>query len=102
MRVAWLLPAAALAHNGYVLTFSSEQIASTKTALLTSTNTEVARLASSWTLGLWAQFDDVTASRMQPPFQIVHHTDGNWLQPFAGLHEGFQFGGSGPTTSRST
>eukprot|EP00966_Prymnesium_polylepis_P108644 2515316-Prymnesium_polylepis.1 len=33
---------------------------------------------------------------MQPHFQILTHTDGNWMQPFAGLHEGFQFAASSP------
>ena len=95
--LAWFLPAA-LAHNGYVLRFSDRNsLASTKVSLVDPTNSEINRLASSWTLGLWAQFEDLTPSRVQPSFQILHHSDGNWLQPFAGLHDGFQFAGSSPT-----
>ena len=58
---------------------------------------------------------DLTPSRFQPTVQIVHTQDSNWLQvcapmsgtaqclslfcrlqPFGGLHEGYQFGSNGP------
>lgn len=87
----------ALAHNGYVLQFSRlGEIASTKAQLLRSTNPEIKRMSGNWTVGLWAKFEDITPSRFQPTFQILIQDDGNWFQPFAGMHEGYQFGAPGP------
>jgi hypothetical protein len=97
--VAWALIHWVLAHNGYVMRFSGlTEVASTRSTLLDSSNTEIARLAAGFTICLWIKFDDVTPTRIQPSLQILHHSDGNFMQPFAGLHEGFQLGGSAPTT----
>lgn len=99
MRLLLLLLGAlrAAANNGYSLHFTgSGSIAGTKSQLLDSTNSEIARLTDGFTTMEWILFEDVNPSAFNPPLIINTHLDSNFYQPFGGVHGGFQFGGGAP------
>jgi len=95
--VLGLRPVAATSRNGYALSFTGTgQIAGTRSVLLDPSNAAVARLRDGLTVMMWLAFNDLTPTRFMPPLMINTFADSNFLQPFGGLHGGFQFGGAGP------
>ena len=91
--LGWL--AAASAANGYFYQQSGNaQLSSTRAALLNTTNVEIVRLTNGFTLMLWIRFDDTSPSIFQANVQILTLVQGNFMQPFGGYNEGFQFGGA--------
>ena len=90
------------ANNGYVASFTGKsQLAGTKAHLLSSSNAEIARLAAGFTISVWARFNDASPSVLQPTVQIFIRSDGNFMQPFGGMHGGFEFT-SGAVSTVST
>ena len=82
---------------GYVASFTGlHQLASTRRHTLDPANPEIQKLASGFTLMLWARFYDMTDNVAQVHFQMAHAGDGNMMQPFAGLHGGWEFTGPAP------
>ena len=82
----------ASARNGYVASFTGgTQIAGTKTQTLDNSNTEIAKLATGFTITLWARFFDDSPNPMRTPMGIYLSDDGNFMQPFGGVHGGYEF-----------
>ena len=89
--------------NGYVAAFSAKsQIMGTRVAMLNgSANTEIARLSEGFTISMWLRFRDVEKPigySMVTPFSLQTTKDSNFMQPFAGLHGGWEFGANAPPT----
>jgi hypothetical protein len=92
----------ASARNGYVASFSTkDQVAATRTALLSPDNSQVARMSAGFTIMLWLRFrdpDKPLGYSFGAPFNLLTATDSNFMQPFAGLHGGWEFGSLAPAT----
>ena len=90
----------AAANNGYVASFTEKAslMALKNKMFLDPNDAEIARLADGFTMMLWAKFNDLSPTLFQPPMAIYLLTDGNWLQPFGGVHGGFEFGSNAPVT----
>jgi len=56
-------------------------------------------MASGFTFMMWLRFNDLTASRPAIHWGLGCTSDANFMQPFAGIHGGFQLGGSAPEPS---
>ena len=85
------LPLANGQANGYVAQFTTRaQLMGTKTQLLDASNVEIAKLSAGFTISLWARFPDLS-NYVMPTVQILLLTDGNFMQPFAGTHGGYEF-----------
>ena len=91
--IAAALVAGTVGRNGYVASFTGlSQVAGTRTLTLDPGNSEIARLAAGFTIMFWAKFHDMSPTNVGITVQLNHASNGNFMQPFAGMHGGWQFG----------
>jgi len=100
LLLAAFAPSAVDAANGGYLSFTGkDQMATTKMGKMDKSNTEVQKImANGFTIMFWARFHDETSSTYNPTLQIGVTSDGNFMQPFGGLHGGWQFASGSPAT----
>ena len=88
------------AGNGYSLSFSQPgSVAATRRNYLDPDDTELQRMAKGFTVMMWLRFNDLTPSSAQINWGIQTSSDNNFIQPFAGIHGGYQLGGNAPRPS---
>ena len=93
------LAASTATRNGFYLSFTGEsQVAGMVGLTLDATNTEIAKLATGFTIMYWMKIHGDASDRPYINVQMMRAGDGNFMQPFAGKHGGWQFGSGSPKT----
>ena len=88
------------ARNGYALSFqTTSQVAGTRSQAFDSSIPVIGQLSTGFSVMLWCRFRDLSPSLFQPNVQIILMPNGgNFIQPFGGVHGGFELGGIPPPT----
>ena len=92
--------AAEVGSVGYCASFSQPgTVAGTRTPILDATATPaLAALSEGFTLMAWIRFRDTSPNVFQPSLQLLTTSNANFMQPWGGMHDGFEFNSAAPAT----